>query len=73
MLLKITMGTRKDFSEYYPNFRYALSKMFVDPVLGQKRLKNIGLYGVKLYGVKLCIVKLYAHMSLDGLEFESCS
>lgn len=40
--------TRKNFSENYPEFEHALSKIFAGPVLGRKSLKNVFLKGPNL-------------------------
>jgi hypothetical protein len=43
LLLNSGFHTRKNFSEYYPKFGYAASKIFASPVVGRKSLKNAGL------------------------------
>lgn len=45
VLVNSSFHTRKDFSENYLQFGHASSKCFASPVLGRKRLKNIGLEG----------------------------
>jgi hypothetical protein len=58
LLLKITMGTRKDFFENYPHFWHAPSKRFTSRVVGRKSLKNIGLNGRQIVSLPWAITCL---------------